>query len=152
MHISQPPGLETPTTILVVDDAAQLRDVVKRILGGCGYTVFEAKDGEACMRVFQEHSGKIHLLVTDMFMTGMNGRKVADHLLASRQNGGRETIGAGTVSASLRPFIANLSILISWQALACWTFVEPWREIDDEFRGIPDTSRTPMSILCQLGQ
>jgi two-component system cell cycle sensor histidine kinase/response regulator CckA len=38
------------------------------------------------MRVFQEHSCKIHLLVTDMFMRGKNGRKVADHLLASRKN------------------------------------------------------------------
>lgn len=52
MHILQPPGAETPTTILVVDDAAHIRDVVKRILGGgCGYTVLEAKDGETCMRV-----------------------------------------------------------------------------------------------------
>jgi len=86
MHILQPPGAGTPTTILVVDDAAQIRDVVKSILGGCGYTVLEAKDGETCMRVFQEHSGPIHLLLTDMFMTGMNGREVADHLLASRQD------------------------------------------------------------------
>lgn len=36
MHILQPPGAETPTTILVVDDAAHIRDVVKRILGGGG--------------------------------------------------------------------------------------------------------------------
>ena len=86
MHTVQPPAPETPTTILVVDDAAQIRDVVKRILGGCGYTVLEAKDGETCMRIFQEHSGPIHLLLTDMFMTGMNGGEVADHLLASRQD------------------------------------------------------------------
>ena len=73
MLILQPSGAEMPTTILVVDDAAQIRDVVKRILGGCGYTVLEAKDGKTCMRVFQEHSGPIHLLLTDIFMTGMNG-------------------------------------------------------------------------------
>ena len=86
MLMLQPSGAEMPTTILVVDDAAQIRDVVKRILGGCGYTVLEAKDGATCMRVFQEHSGPIHLLLTDMFMTGMNGGEVADHLLASRQD------------------------------------------------------------------
>ena len=86
MLILQPSGAEMSTTILVVDDAEQIRDVVKRILGGCGYTVLEAKDGEACMRVFQEHSGPIHLLLTDMFMTGMNGGEVADHLLASRRD------------------------------------------------------------------
>ena len=38
MHILQPPGAETPTTILVVDDAAHIRDVVKRILGGAAAT------------------------------------------------------------------------------------------------------------------
>ena len=51
MLMLQPSGAEMPTPILVVDDAAQIRDVVKRILGGCGYTVLEAKDGETCMRV-----------------------------------------------------------------------------------------------------
>ncbi len=86
MQTVQPPVPETSTTILVVDDADQIRDVVKKILRNRGYTVLEAKDGEACMRVFQEHSGPIHLLLTDMFMTGMNGREVADHLLASRQD------------------------------------------------------------------
>ncbi len=80
------PGAKTPTTILVVDAAEQVRDLVQRILRNCGYTVLAAKDGEACMRVFQEHAGPIHLLLTDMFMTGMNGRAVADHLLASRQD------------------------------------------------------------------
>ena len=85
MHTEQPPVSETPRTILVVDDAEQIRNVVKWILGDRGYTVLAAKDGEACMKIFHEHSGPIHLLLTDMFMTGTNGREVADHLRASRQ-------------------------------------------------------------------
>jgi two-component system cell cycle sensor histidine kinase/response regulator CckA len=86
MHILQSPGAETPKTILVVDDAEQIRDVIKKILRSCGYTVIEAKDGETCMKVFHEHAGPIHLLLADIFMTGMNGREVADRLLAARQN------------------------------------------------------------------
>lgn len=86
MKTVQPTSSQKPKTILVVDYAEPLRDVVKKILRNCGYTVLEAKDGEACMQLFQEHSGPIHLLLTDMFMTGMNGREVADHLLASRQD------------------------------------------------------------------
>ena len=86
MKTVQPISSKKPKTILVVDYAEPLRDVVKKILRNCGYTVLEAKDGEACMKLFQEHSGPIHLLLTDMFMTGMNGREVADHLLASRQD------------------------------------------------------------------
>ena len=86
MEILQQSGAETPKTILVVDDAEPIRDVIKKILRNSGYTVLEAKDGETCMRVCQEHSGSIHLLLIDMVMTGMNGRKVADHLLASHQD------------------------------------------------------------------
>lgn len=86
MHILRPTGVQTLATILVVDDAEQIRGLVRRILGNSGYTVLGAKDGKTCMSVFQEHSGPIHLLLTDMFMTGMNGPEVADHLLASRQD------------------------------------------------------------------
>jgi two-component system cell cycle sensor histidine kinase/response regulator CckA len=78
------PSTETPTTILVVDDADLIRDVVKKILSNCGYTVLDAKDGETCLKVSQQYAGPIHLLIADMFMIGMNGREVADQFLASR--------------------------------------------------------------------
>jgi two-component system cell cycle sensor histidine kinase/response regulator CckA len=78
------PSTETPTTILLVDDAELIRDVVKKILSNSGYVVLDAKDGEACLKVGQQYSGAIHLLIADMFMTGMNGREIADHLRACR--------------------------------------------------------------------
>ena len=71
-------------TILVVDDADLIRDVVRKILGSCGYAVLDAKDGDACLRVCQQYPGPIHLLIADMFMTEMNGREVADHFRAFR--------------------------------------------------------------------
>ena len=87
MHtISPPPAAETRTTILIVDDADLIRDLVKKILSNCGYAVLDAKDGEACLRVCQQYPGPIHLLIADLFMTGMNGREVADHFRASRQD------------------------------------------------------------------
>lgn len=86
MNTGPPPAAETRTTILIVDDADLIRDVVTKILSNGGYTVLEAKDGEACLRVCQQYLGPIHLLITDMFMTGMNGREVAAHLRASRQD------------------------------------------------------------------
>ena len=85
MQIVPSPASETPTTVLVVDDADQIRDLVKRILMNCGYTV-RSQGRRGLHEGIQEHSGSIHLLLTDMFMTGMNGREVADHLLASRQD------------------------------------------------------------------
>ncbi len=73
-----------PATILLLEDAQVLRSLVKTILEGYGYTVLEAHDGEACMRIAQEYPDPIHLLVVDMFMPGMNGREVARRLLAFR--------------------------------------------------------------------
>lgn len=71
-------------TILLVDDDASLREVAGTILRNRGYTVLEAKDGNSCLKIAQEYPGPIHLLVTDMFMPGMNGREVADHLATLR--------------------------------------------------------------------
>ena len=73
-----------PTTILLLDDAQLLRSLAKRILGDYGYTILEASDGEACLKIAQEYPDPIHLLVADMFMPGINGREVATRLLAFR--------------------------------------------------------------------
>jgi CheY-like chemotaxis protein len=74
-----------PTTILLVDDEDSLREVAKRILRSRGYNVLEAKDGNTCLKIAQEYPGPIHLLVTDLFMPGMSGREVADHLVTLRE-------------------------------------------------------------------
>jgi DNA-binding response OmpR family regulator len=74
-----------PPTILLVDDEDLIREVATKILRSHGYTVLEAEDGNACLKIAQEYPGPIHLLVIDMFMPGMNGREVADHLVTLRE-------------------------------------------------------------------
>jgi DNA-binding response OmpR family regulator len=76
---------QEPSTILLVDDEDTLREVANKILTRGGYTVLDAKDGNACLKIAQEYTGPIHLLVTDMLMPGMNGREVADHLVTLRE-------------------------------------------------------------------
>jgi two-component system, cell cycle sensor histidine kinase and response regulator CckA len=71
-------------TILVVDDEAQVRSLARDILLGAGYQVLEAEDGEQAVRIAEEHPGAIHVVLTDVMMPGMNGREVADRLLAAR--------------------------------------------------------------------
>lgn len=59
-------------TILVVDDSASLRTVVKLALNRSGYDVIEAGDGvEALQRL--EASAKVHLIVSDVNMPQMDG-------------------------------------------------------------------------------
>jgi PAS domain S-box-containing protein len=64
-------------TILVVDDDADLREIVSTCLGECGYSVLTAADGESAGRILNEHS-EILLLITDILMPGgENGAELA---------------------------------------------------------------------------
>lgn len=69
-----PRGTET---ILVVDDSASIRQLIKETLTPLGYTVLEANGGEAALKTEAPAGQDIVLLVTDVFMPGMNGKELA---------------------------------------------------------------------------
>ena len=71
-------------TVLLVEDEEMVRALARRILQTHGYNLLEAQDGFQALRLCQEYTGMIHLLVTDVVMPGMSGRAVADHLLSVR--------------------------------------------------------------------
>jgi CheY-like chemotaxis protein len=71
-------------TILVVEDDVAVRTLTRYVLDGAGYTILEAADGPAALRIAETHAGPIHLLVTDLLMPGMTGRQLADRLTALR--------------------------------------------------------------------
>jgi PAS domain S-box-containing protein len=64
-------------TILVVEDSIQVRALSRRILTSYGYRVLDAADGPAAMEVSKRERGRIHLLLTDVVMPGMNGSALA---------------------------------------------------------------------------
>jgi CheY-like chemotaxis protein len=65
-------------TVLVVEDELAVRQVVAAALRSSGYKVLEASSGEEAMRRLSRHEGPLHLVLTDLVMPGMDGRKVAD--------------------------------------------------------------------------
>lgn len=67
-------------TILLVEDAEALRKLAHMFLRDNGYDVLTAADGSEAMRVAQQSSAPIHLLLTDVVMPGMNGRALAERL------------------------------------------------------------------------
>ena len=69
--------------ILVVEDDADVRAYVVETLGGLGYDVLEAGRGEDALRLLDEHK-TIGLLLTDVVMPGMNGRKLAEEACERR--------------------------------------------------------------------
>ncbi len=75
------PGHET---ILLVEDEENLRRLARQSLETQGYSVIDAPDGTAAIKVSQAHKGPIHLLLTDVIMPGMNGRELANQLSPTR--------------------------------------------------------------------
>ncbi len=68
------------STILVVEDEEAVRRLVVDLLRGAGYRVLEAAEAQEAMAIATEHREAIHLLLTDMVMPGLSGRKLADSL------------------------------------------------------------------------
>jgi len=66
-------------TILLVEDEAPLRTLVKGILERNGYRVLEADSGQASFALWDEHKDQIKLLLTDMIMPdGVQGTDIAE--------------------------------------------------------------------------
>jgi len=72
--VSPPRGSET---VLLVEDEAELRDLLAEVLEDTGYTVLRAGDGAEAVKVCAERERPIDLLLTDVVMPGMSGRELA---------------------------------------------------------------------------
>jgi two-component system, NtrC family, sensor kinase len=64
-------------SVLVVEDDTDVRGYVVETLASLGYKVFEAAEAEIALRLLDENPS-VHLLLTDVVMPGMNGRKLAE--------------------------------------------------------------------------
>ncbi|MFH0996313.1 MAG: PAS domain S-box protein [Pseudomonadota bacterium] len=62
-----------PGTVLVVEDEAQVRNMVKKMLTRLGFMVLEARDGIEAVEVFRKHRDEIGCVICDLTMPRMNG-------------------------------------------------------------------------------
>ncbi len=62
-------------TILVVDDEADIRQVTTEALESSGYFVLEAASGEEALAVHAEKGRAVDLVILDLGMPGMGGRR-----------------------------------------------------------------------------
>lgn len=72
------------TTVLLADDEAGIRRLVRSVLTAQGYFVLDAADGGEALRLCRQHPGEIDLLVTDISMPGMGGHELAENASAIR--------------------------------------------------------------------
>jgi CheY-like chemotaxis protein len=73
-------GPRVAETILLVEDEAAVRSLVKRILSQKGYRVLEASDGTIALRLAAGHVGEIDLVLTDVLMPNLGGRGMFEEL------------------------------------------------------------------------
>jgi CheY-like chemotaxis protein len=100
-------------TILVVEDQDAVRQYVCAVLEQSGYRVLQAANGRDALAQAGEFPAKIHLLLTDVILPGMNGRELAEKLALTRpeikvlfmSGYAQETIGGREVLASDATFL-----------------------------------------------
>ena len=65
---------------MLVEDDERVRGLASKMLLRHGYTVIEASEAEETLRVAAQHSGPIHLLLTDVILPGLSGRVLAQRM------------------------------------------------------------------------
>ena len=73
-------------TVLLVEDQDAVRSFTKAVLTEYGYHTLEAPNGEEAIAIAKGYPGQIHLLLTDVVLTGMNGKVLSERLRELRPN------------------------------------------------------------------
>ena len=63
-------------TVLIVDDEARMRKLIKDLKKKKGFNILEAADGEEALKVFTENENKISLILLDVMMPKLDGWSV----------------------------------------------------------------------------
>ncbi len=77
-------GNSAGESILLVEDDHDVRIYLAETLRASNYNVIEAANGEKALEALAAYDGEIHLLLTDVVMPGMNGRRLAEAAKARR--------------------------------------------------------------------
>jgi CheY-like chemotaxis protein len=67
-------------TILLVEDEAAVRLLIRNVLTQHGYRVLEASCGAEALSICESYQGPVHLVLTDVVMPGLKGPELVDRL------------------------------------------------------------------------
>jgi CheY-like chemotaxis protein len=68
------------TTVLVVEDAGPLCEMISSMLRDSGYNVLQAADGNEALSLLESQGDRIQLVLTDVVMPRMSGKELARRL------------------------------------------------------------------------
>ena len=72
--------------ILLVEDDDEVREVLTEILKDLGYLVIHASESAEATKKSKKFKNKIHLLLTDLILPGLNGRELSEQLAKKRKD------------------------------------------------------------------
>ncbi len=70
------------SVVLVVEDEPLLLQLYEEVLAGLGLTVYAASSGLTAIKIFQELSGEIDLIITDLKMPDVDGFELEEQIHA----------------------------------------------------------------------
>jgi signal transduction histidine kinase/FixJ family two-component response regulator len=76
------PSVARSTTVLVVEDEREVRELACEFLKSAGYGVLTAQDGQEGLEIAQRIGGNIQLVLTDVVMPRMSGTELGERLRA----------------------------------------------------------------------
>ena len=84
--VTEPKETEVPIiggneTVLLVDDENSICELGKETLSRVGYKVLTAPDGESALELYSKASRQVDLVILDLIMPGMGGKRCLDGLL-----------------------------------------------------------------------
>jgi two-component system, cell cycle sensor histidine kinase and response regulator CckA len=79
---SEPVHRGSNESILFVEDDETTREVVEELLKQSGYSVFAASGCEEAIKLYSENIEKIDLVISDLIMPGMGGKKMVETILS----------------------------------------------------------------------
>ncbi len=80
LQIKDTPNVGGKETILVVEDEEQVRELVIEMLQTYGYNILEANNGKNAIDIYNENRENICLILTDVVMPEMGGKKLIENL------------------------------------------------------------------------
>jgi two-component system response regulator PhoP len=95
------------STVLIIEDDAVVRVIVRRHLEADGYLVLEAVDGHSGLELIDTHEGPLDLVLTDIGMPRIDGITVAEVLAALRPLLGVVCMSAGMAESR---FVERLAL------------------------------------------
>jgi CheY-like chemotaxis protein len=123
-------------TILVVEDEDILLKLVRSTLQQGGYQVLTASNGVEALEVFDHNSDRIRLILTDIVMPQMGGRRLVERLLESGANAKILFMSGYTDDVVIKDELLGDGIPLLHKPFSPAELIAKVREVLDSFKAV----------------